>query len=120
MYCSGCGTGMSRAQWTKASYCWRCGQAIQREVCGMSGAVRVRRVLVQVRGTASRHPWMSSLGAVGIGSGCIMAAPLLMSAGQSLVWIGLVIAGVCAFMGSKEQAVDLQGGVKAGGILSLL
>ena len=80
----------------------------------MSAAVQVRRVLVQVRGTASRHPWMSSLGAVGIGSGCMLTAPSLISAGQALIWTGLVIAGISQYCSRKAGEPDLRGGVKSG------
>lgn len=119
-YCEQCGAGMSEEQWDMAHYCCRCGRALARDECVLPEAVVSRmpvkagRVLQAVGGTASRHPLMCSIGAVGIGAGCIAVAPMLLAAGQTLMSMGMLITIVSACLKDKVYEMDLEGGMKLG------
>jgi hypothetical protein len=57
---------------------------------------------------------MSSIGAVGVGTGAILVAPLLMAAGQWMIGGGLVVAGISAYVNACVDEMDIEGGEKLG------
>lgn len=127
MYCSWCGIGLSKEQW-RAIYCWRCGAKLLNGSEGELGAGteeaggslrsaptrRVHQTLRVAGGTVGTHPMLCSVGAIGIGTGAIFLAPLLMTAGHWLIGVGLIAAGISAYINAYVDEMDCPGGEKLG------
>ncbi|WP_136077566.1 hypothetical protein [Pontiella desulfatans] len=50
----------------------------------------------------SNHPVLSSVGAIGVGAAGIAVSPLMAIAGQGLVCIGLLVAGVSGYVNHRN------------------
>ncbi len=124
-WCEKCGIGLTRQQWIEANFCRMCGAQIQKDTGGMPGLgligklesmvpVSAARHLQAIQSAIVEHPVASALGAVGVGAAGIAVFPLLLVAGQSIMVLGGIVAGVSGYLDSKSYDDEYAGGVRLG------
>ena len=125
-YCEQCSAGLTQEQWERALYCCMCGKAICKDSCVMPARaspmgelesmipVRAVRPLQVVGEAISAHPVACSLGAIGAGVAGIAVAPLALVAGQTIMVLGGIVAGVSGYANSKTYNGEYDAGVKLG------
>jgi len=120
-----CGIGLTRQQWIEANFCRMCGAQIQKDTGGMPGLgligklesmvpVSAARHLQAIQSAIVEHPVASALGAVGAGAAGIAVFPLLLVAGQSIMVLGGIVAGVSGYLDSKSCNDEYAGSVRLG------
>ena len=125
-WCEQCGAKMDYQIWFRANYCQLCGTPLRKEPYRWSNAQREQQESskvgvipasavrhLQVAGMIVKdHPVACSLGAIGVGAAGIVVAPLAMAAGQGIMILGGIVAGVSGFANSNGH--DFDNGVKLG------
>jgi hypothetical protein len=125
-WCEQCGYGLSQEQYNRANYCGMCGANISKDARGMpvrdgpSGGLEsmmpasAARHLQAVGDVFMNHPVFCSVGAIGVGAVGIALAPLLIVAGQSIMVLGGIVAGVSGYANHKSYNNEYGAGVKLG------
>lgn len=130
-YCEGCGIGFSKNQWLRSNHCTQCGSSIFKEDLLFENSAdpqsdpsmeimdhkvpsKLAKPLSAVGQAVSTHPLLCSSGAIGVGAGALLAAPLVMAAGQSIMVVGGLIAGVSWLLGSDSYDPAFEDGMKLG------